>query len=229
MYLKAIKQIPNLFTLGNLSCGVLSIHQIFNGHPENAVYLTILAAVLDFFDGFLARLLKADGELGKQLDSLADLVTFGVAPAFMLYYSADLIEGTARYAFILLALFSAYRLAKFNVDTRQSSSFIGVPTPITGLSCVAWGIIDSPVKDFIFEHAWIFILYCVIVSLLLVSEIPMPALKFKKGKEQPVAQFVFLLFTGVASLLFFGWLCIPIFYAAYVLSSILINFAAKRK
>lgn len=229
MYIKAIKQIPNLFTMGNLSCGVLAIHQIFNGHPDHAVYLTILAAVLDFFDGFLARLLKADGELGKQLDSMADLVTFGVSPAFMLYYSADLIEGPLRYSFILLAVFSAYRLSKFNIDTRQSTSFIGVPTPITGLTCISWGIIDSPVKDWLFDHAYLYLAFCLIVSLMLVSKFPMPALKFKKGKEQPIAQFVFLLLVGVGALLFFGWLCLPIFYAAYVLSSILINFAAKRK
>jgi len=90
MYLKIQKQIPNLFTLGNLTCGVLAILSIFNDELETAVYLVILAAILDFFDGFLARLLKVSGELGKQLDSLADLVTFGVAPSFMLYASSEM-------------------------------------------------------------------------------------------------------------------------------------------
>lgn len=228
MYLRAIKQIPNLFTLGNLTCGVLSIHQIFSGHPENAVYLTILAAILDFFDGFLARLLKADGELGKQLDSMADLVTFGVAPSFMLYSMSQLIEGPVRYAFVLLAIFSAYRLSKFNIDTRQSSSFIGVPTPITGLACMSWGIIQSPVKDLLFENPWLYLAFCLFASLMLVSEFPMPALKFKKGKKNPIGQFVFILVVAFASLLFWDWLCLPIFYATYVLSSILINFATKK-
>jgi len=188
----------------------------------------ILAAVLDFFDGFLARLLKVSGELGKQLDSLADLVTFGVAPSLMLYANAELIDGYARYSFILLAVFSAYRLAKFNIDTRQTTSFIGVPTPITGLTCIAWGIIDGQVKDFIFDNQWVFVLYCILVSLLLVSEIKMPSLKFKKGNSSQYTQHLILLVIGIVSLLFFGWLCVPIFYAAYVLSSILINFAPKK-
>lgn len=228
MYLRIQKQIPNLFTLGNLSCGVLAILAIFNDQQETAVYLVILAAILDFFDGFLARLLKVSGELGKQLDSLADLVTFGVAPSFMLYANAELIDGYARYSFILLAVFSAYRLAKFNIDTRQTTSFIGVPTPITGLTCIAWGIIDGPAKDVIFDNQWVFVLYCLLVSLLLVSEIKMPSLKFKKGKSSQYTQHLILLVIGLVSLLFFGWLCIPIFYAAYVLSSILINFAPKK-
>jgi CDP-diacylglycerol--serine O-phosphatidyltransferase len=229
MYLKIQKQIPNLFTLGNLTCGVLAILAIFNGERETAVYLVILAAILDFFDGFLARLLKVSGELGKQLDSLADLVTFGVAPSFMLYASAEMINGYARYSFILLAVFSAYRLAKFNIDTRQSTSFIGVPTPITGLACISWGMINGDVKDFIFDQPWVFVLYCIVVSLLLVSEINMPSLKFKKGKSSQYTQHLILLVIGIVSLLFFGWLCIPIFYAAYVLSSILINFAPKER
>lgn len=228
MYLRIQKQIPNLFTLGNLSCGVLAILAIFNDQQETAVYLVILAAILDFFDGFLARLLKVSGELGKQLDSLADLVTFGVAPSFMLYANAELIDGYARYSFILLAVFSAYRLAKFNIDTRQTTSFIGVPTPITGLTCIAWGIIDGLAKDVIFDNQWVFVLYCLLVSLLLVSEIKMPSLKFKKGKSSQYTQHLILLVIGLVSLLFFGWLCIPIFYAAYVLSSILINFAPKK-
>jgi CDP-diacylglycerol--serine O-phosphatidyltransferase len=94
MYLRIQKQIPNLFTLGNLTCGVLAILAIFNDNLDQAVYLVILAAILDFFDGFLARLLKVSGELGKQLDSLADLVTFGVAPAFMLYACSDIMRVT---------------------------------------------------------------------------------------------------------------------------------------
>ncbi len=228
MYLRIQKQIPNLFTLGNLSCGVLAILSIFNDQQETAVYLVILAAILDFFDGFLARLLKVSGELGKQLDSLADLVTFGVAPSFMLYANAEMINGYARYSFILLAVFSAYRLAKFNIDTRQTTSFIGVPTPITGLTCISWGIIDGQVKDFIFDNQWVFVLYCILVSLLLVSEIKMPSLKFKKGNSSQYTQHLILLVIGIVSLLFFGWLCIPIFYTAYVLSSILINFAPKK-
>lgn len=228
MYIKIQKQIPNLFTLGNLSCGVLAIMAIFQERYETAVYLVIFSAVLDFFDGIMARLLKVSSEFGKQLDSLADLVSFGIAPAFMLFACAEMVHGYARYSFILLSAFSAYRLAKYNLDTRQTTSFIGVPTPITGLTCMSWGMIDSPIKDFIFDNQWIFVAYCIILSLLLVSEIKMPSLKFKKGPASQYTQQLILLVIGIISLMFFGWLCVPIIYTAYVLSSILINFAPKR-
>src|SRR5688500_7734249 len=100
MYIPVKKQIPNLFTLGNLGCGVLAILSIFEGDLQRAVLWVILAAILDFFDGFLARALKVSGEFGKQLDSLADMVTFGVAPGFMLFALSEDIEGYARYAFL---------------------------------------------------------------------------------------------------------------------------------
>jgi CDP-diacylglycerol---serine O-phosphatidyltransferase len=222
------KQIPNLFTLGNLSCGVLAILNIFNEQYQVAAYLVLLAAVLDFFDGFLARLLKVSGELGKQLDSLSDLVTFGVAPSFLLYALSYNVDGYARYAFILLAVFSSYRLAKFNIDTRQTSTFIGVPTPITGITCMSWAFIDNSVSDMIFGNAWAFIANCLVVSLLLVSEIPMPSLKIRKGPLSNYYQHLFLLLVGLLSLFAFGWFCVPILYTTYVLSSILINFAAKK-
>jgi len=228
MYISVRKQIPNLFTLGNLTCGVLAILSIFNEELKTATLLVILAAVLDFFDGFLARLLKVSGELGKQLDSLADLVTFGVAPSFMLWALSPSVQGNARYLFLALAIFSAYRLAKFNVDTRQTSSFIGVPTPVTGLMCMSWAWIDEGYRSYIFENSWSFGAFCVLVSYLLVSEIRLPSLKLKKGPLRNYAQHIVLLAIGLISLLLWGWLCIPIFYAAYVLSSIIVSFAPKK-
>ena len=224
-----IKQIPNAFTLGNLSCGVLAIHFIHKDAYETAVLLVFLAAILDFFDGFLARLLKADGALGKELDSLADLVTFGVAPSFMLYALSYQIHGPERFAFILLAVFSAYRLAKFNIDTRQSKSFIGVPTPITGIMVMSWAMVNQDaLNSLIFDSSIGYVVFCALVSFLLVSEIPLPSLKLSKGPIKQYAQHIFLLIVGVISMLVFGWLCIPIFYTVYVLSSILINFASKK-
>lgn len=223
-----VKHIPNLFTLGNLSCGVLAIVNIFNGEPETAVYLVLLAAVLDFFDGFLARLFKVSGELGKQLDSLADLVTFGVTPSCLLYVMSSSIDGYARYAFILLAVLSAYRLAKFNLDTRQSNSFIGVPTPITGITVMSLAMLkQGHFTELLFENTYGYLALCIIVSFLLVSEIKLPSLKLKKGPIKNYYQHILLLIVGIVSLIFFGWLCVPIFYATYVLSSILFNFASK--
>lgn len=223
-----VKHIPNLFTLGNLSCGVLAIVNIFNSELETAVYFVLLAAVLDFFDGFLARLFKVSGELGKQLDSLADLVTFGVAPSCLLYVLSYNIDGIARYSFLLLAVFSAYRLAKFNLDTRQSNSFIGVPTPITGIMVMSVAMINKDyLYELVFDYKYGFLLFCIIVSYLLVSEIKLPSLKLKKGPFKNYYQHILLLAVGIVSLILFGWLCVPIFYATYVLSSILFNFASK--
>lgn len=223
-----LKHIPNLFTLGNLSCGVLATLNIFEGHYENAAYLVLFAAVLDFFDGFLARLFKVSGELGKQLDSLADLVTFGVTPSFLLYALADEIDGPARFAFLFLAVFSAYRLAKFNLDTRQTNSFIGVPTPITGIMVMSWAFIDNGISEDLFTYEYAYVIFCILVSLLLISEIKLPSLKFGKGPLKTYTQHLFLLIAGILSVVFFNWMGVPIFYTLYVLSSILFNFATKK-
>lgn len=226
--MKAIKFIPNLFTLGNLLCGVLAIYHIFGDRSETAAMLVVLAAILDFFDGFLARLLKADGEMGKQLDSLADLVSFGVVPAFMLYHLSWPVDGYPRFAFLLLALFSAYRLAKFNIDTRQTTEFIGVPTPVTALMVISWVFIESDLRDWLFGSALPYAVFCVLISLLLVSEIRLPSLKIKKGPLRNYYRHLFLAGVCLVSALLWGWLCVPVFYLTYVLSSILFNFAGKR-
>jgi len=231
------KQIPNLFTLGNLSCGVFAIILIFQNEPEKAAYLIIFAAILDFFDGFLARLLGVSGELGKQLDSLADCVTFGVAPGIMLYYFSNTTAFVGpyeyfRYAFILLPTLSAYRLAKFNIDTRQSESFIGVPTPITGLMVASFALISgslgSFVFDSIFEYPIIFLFFCAIISFLLISELPLVSLKIKKDKPMKTYSVqIGIAIIGLASILLFQWLALPIIYVVYVLSSVFLNFAKK--
>lgn len=222
-----LKFIPNLLTSGNLLCGVFAILMIFQGQLQTAVWLVLLAALLDFFDGFTARLLKVSGELGKQLDSLADLVTFGVAPSFMLYALSDGLPEMVRYGFVLPAAFSAFRLAKFNIDTRQSVSFIGVPTPITGIACVSWAMADSPVRTAVFGSGIPFIIYCVLISLLLVSEIRLPSAKIVKGPLQQYAHQLFLLAAGLTLIIIFGWTGIQYFYGLYVLSSVLVNFAGK--
>ena len=219
-----------MVTLGNLACGALAIVNIFNDEPKTAVYLVLLAAVLDFFDGFLARLLKVSGEFGKQLDSMADLVTFGLAPSCLLYSFSSNIDGVYRYSFLLLAAFSAFRLAKYNLDTRQSStSFIGVPTPVTGITVMSLAMVDgSFIYDLVFDNKYGFLIFCAIASYLLISEIKLPSNKPKRGPISNYYHHIFLLATGIVSIVFFRWLAVPIFYAFYVLSSIIINFAAKK-
>ncbi len=229
------KQIPNLLTLANLSCGVLSIVSVLDDNPHQAAFFIFLAVLFDFFDGFIARLLKVSGELGKQLDSLADCVTFGVAPGFILYHiNFDYIHfdfSFTKYAFLLIPIFSAYRLAKFNIDTRQSESFIGVPTPITGVMIASWVFIEDTFEnlhELIFFNDWFYLLFCILVSFLLISELPLVSLKFKKGKKMKdyTVQIVIAVI-GLLSILLFQWLAIPIIYLVYVLSSVFINFAKK--
>jgi CDP-diacylglycerol--serine O-phosphatidyltransferase len=124
------KHIPNILTLSNLFAGCIGLVFAFDGNLIYASYAIWIAAIFDFFDGFSARMLNVSSPIGKELDSLADMVTFGVLPSMILY---QMIEShpipNLGYGAFILALFSALRLAKFNVDTRQSTTFIGMPTP----------------------------------------------------------------------------------------------------
>ena len=135
--MNAIKRnVPNLITLGNLTCGLLSIVLAFEGKLEVAAAFIFFGSILDFFDGFASRLLNVSSEIGKQLDSMADMVTFGVAPGIIIYKLIS--ESNNHYEFLvyaafILPIFSAIRLAKFNIDSRQTSSFIGLPVPAAAI------------------------------------------------------------------------------------------------
>ena len=132
----AIKSyIPNILTLANLFCGILAIKIGFSEHYYLAGFLVLLGAFFDFFDGFVARLLKVQGDLGKQLDSFADMVTFGVAPGVVMYsfLSSFIEDAYIPYISFVIPLLSAFRLAKFNIDSNQSDKFIGLPTPANAL------------------------------------------------------------------------------------------------
>jgi len=130
------RNVPNLITLGNLTCGLLSIVLAFEGKLEVAAAFIFFGAILDFFDGFASRLLNVSSEIGKQLDSMADMVTFGVAPGIIIYKLIS--ESNNHYEFLvyaafILPIFSSIRLAKFNIDSRQTSSFIGLPVPAAAI------------------------------------------------------------------------------------------------
>lgn len=213
------KQIPNLLTLGNLTCGIYAIINALNFELEKAALLIVIAAFLDFFDGFVARLLKVDGALGKQLDSLADMVTFGLSPALIINALATFTHPYLSYSFVFIALMSAYRLAKFNIDTRQTNSFIGVPTPFNAMLSISWIFIEHPIKDLIFSNAFGFTLYCITVSYLLVSELKLPALKFKKG--QSYLWLLIIVTVAIISFFFVNWLSVPIAFILYLISPIM--------
>ncbi|UAY51397.1 CDP-alcohol phosphatidyltransferase family protein [Ferruginibacter albus] len=250
-----MKQIPNLFTLTNLFLGAVAIvfalqtqsvliytndefASSFN-IPENlsvAALLLFFAAVVDFLDGFVARLFKATSEMGKQLDSLADVVSFGVAPGVIVYqllrmsYAQEEM-GLDVSIFLLLPAFliscaAAYRLAKFNIDTTQQYGFKGVPTPAVGLLIASFPLILHFPSGFININEWLinkWFLYSVIivVSWLMVSNLPLLALKFKNfsfKNNQP--QFI-LIALGIVAVLLLRWLAIPVIFIAYIILSLL--------
>ena len=186
-----MKHIPNTITLANLFCGCLSIVATFSGNIGAAGLLIFLAAIFDFLDGFSARLLNAYSELGKQLDSLADIVSFGVAPAMIAFRimfarQADLPFDWLVYTAFVMVLFSALRLAKFNIDTRQTEHFIGMPTPANAMF---WASLPLVLRDFtvkeltqlevIMFHPLMIAGFCVLLAILLVLPIPMLSFKFK--------------------------------------------------
>lgn len=198
-----IRNIPNTITSCNLFCGCIASYWAFQGNYKLTLLFIILGAVFDFFDGMTARLLHVSSPIGKELDSLADDVTFGLAPAAIVFslfkevhYPAFLapIADIMPYAAFLIAVFSALRLAKFNLDERQTSSFIGMPTPANALF---WGSLTVGAHDFLTSTSFnaIYLLILVIImSLLLVAELPMFSLKFKNlSWQQNKVSYIFLI------------------------------------
>jgi len=190
-----MKYIPNTITLANLFCGCLSIVMAFSGKLEQLILaggLIFLAAIFDFLDGFAAKMLKAYSEIGKQLDSLADVVSFGVAPAMIAYriilanqVGMELPAFLPYVAFIMV-LFSALRLAKYNIDTEQTDHFIGLPTPANGMFWASLPLVISDLHrkelfnlDAFFFHPIVVAGLCVFFAILLVLPIPTISLKFK--------------------------------------------------
>lgn len=219
--------IPNAVTCLNLFSGCLAITQIFAGHLETAAYLVGLAAAFDFADGLLARALHASSPIGKDLDSLADMVSFGVVPGAILFdlltQASANIPAWLPYAGFIVTVFSALRLAKFNNDTRQTTSFIGLPTPACTLVVASLPLIlahDSfHITSFIL-NPWVLLGLTVLLSGLLVAEIPLFALKFKNLRWQDNStQFIFLLLT-VALLIGLQATAIPLVVLLYVLLSV---------
>lgn len=274
--MKQMFNIPNLFTASNLMCGVISIILALSGRLEWACYFIFFAGIFDFFDGFLARKMKIAGEMGKQLDSLADMVTFGVAPGVLMFVMLALItSGLDSTSFLLtiggfspkeyvsastpgiihglltfegglgknilpfcgliIPFFSLFRLAKFNIDTRQSESFIGLPTPANTIFFTAFPLLyvqafNNHLKDaFIFKvlQPEILIPIILVMSLLLIAELPLFALKFKdfSWKNNQV-RFVFLGSCAILIPLLLAW-SIPIIIILYLLLSLIENYRKK--
>lgn len=249
-----MKQIPNLFTLLNLVFGCIAIILILqpgesittvNGEnlvinlPEKMAYASFFifaAGIVDFLDGFLARLMKASSEMGKQLDSLSDCVTFGVAPTMIMYQLLRMSYLKEETAFdtsiwlllpaILIACGAAWRLAKFNIDERQSISFRGVPTPITGFMVAALPLVvwynNWDLAPLVLNR-WVLYGITVLISYLMVSDLPIMSLKFKdysfKGNQPKIILAVISIILAVV----FQWAAIPLIYLTYVALSLLLR------
>jgi CDP-diacylglycerol--serine O-phosphatidyltransferase len=234
--MKFIKQIPNFLTSLNLICGFLSIILASNSQSLiYAPYLIFIAVFFDFADGFAARLLKINSEIGKQLDSLADGVSFGIAPGIigfqlmLLGLHTNITAINVSDAFFLVTavfipVFSVLRLAKFNIDYRQSTEFIGLPTPasavfISSLALIAFNSDNGFVRDFILMPGLLAIIF-IIDSLLMISNLRLFALKFKSLSFSE--NFIQYLFLGISAIMFilFRFYALPLIIILYILLSL---------
>ena len=215
-------------TCGNLLCGCLGIVFSFRGDLLLAGALIFLAAVLDFFDGFAARLLNQASPIGKELDSLADMVTFGVLPSMIIFQYLERtndsieIEGMlVSFIAFLLAVFSALRLAKFNIDTRQADSFIGVPTPANAILVASLPFIlrTYPESQALIINPTVLIGYTFIMSFFMVMEVPLLAFKFKNfGWKENQIKYIFF-GVSVVLLILLKFAAVPLIVGIYILLS----------
>lgn len=244
MFIK--KQLPNLFTFLNLSSGLMGILFALENQLTAAAIMVLLGIFFDFFDGFFARILKVTSELGKQLDSLADLVTSGVVPGLIIFQLLKqttvswggndvlgMIQAANYLPFIglIIPLASAYRLANFNIDERQTSAFIGLPTPANALLIVSIPLIitysnNSEIVAFM-QRPFYLVSIALIGTYLLNAEIQLFALKFKTyGFKENALKYIFILFI-IVLISWLQFIAIPIIIVLYVVLSIVENLFFK--
>ncbi len=228
--------LPNAITMLNLTAGSAAVVLALEGNPGYAGICILLAGLFDFLDGFSARVLKAYSHLGKELDSLADVVSFGVAPgiiAFVLmkkalpglnlpltYITASFGEWVLLLSPVMVPIFSAIRLAKFNLDTRQTINFIGMPTPANAILWASFGIITeftvSPEIPLLLFSSGNLLIFIISTSLLLISEFPMFSLKFTGlSMAENWYRYVFLL-AALLLLIFMGMYGLPVIILLYI-------------
>ncbi len=236
--------LPNFLTSLNLLSGSIGVVLALDGLLHTAAFFVILASVFDFFDGFLARLLKAYSLMGKELDSLADLISFGLVPSIIIYKymqmaSPDwgfLVSSYNIFPFLafVITIFSALRLAKFNIDEQQSDRFRGLPTPANAIFIISLPIVlKFGNSDHYFftlysgltENFWLMLVLIVVLSTLLVSELPLFSLKFKNVSfKTNKIRYLFLL-GSFFLLLFFGIFGLPLLIIFYIFLSVAGKFA----
>lgn len=216
------KNIPNLLTMGNLFCGLVGLIRAFEGDYEYALYWVFLGIVFDFFDGMAARALKVSSKLGLELDSLSDVVTSGVVPGVVMYKvmsqttSSDILP----YAGFIITLASAFRLGRFNLDTRQSSSFIGLPTPANCLFICSLAVVFVVYSPDFLKNYWVLLSISALSAYVMNSEIPLFALKFKTLDIGENLQKIVFLSISAVLFIFLQIPSIPLIIIFYILLSL---------
>ena len=219
------KHIPNMLTVGNLLSGSLAIvFTLHSGRPEVAMWLIVLAAVFDFFDGMVARLLGVSSPIGKDLDSLADVVSFGLAPAVLAFQALDGLEAGnyLAYGVFIIPAFAALRLAKFNNDTRQTTSFRGLPVPSNALFWLGATSAIPSLGELAGTSATlvVYLVLALVLSLLMVGELPMFSFKLSKASLSEKWPQLALIIIAVASVIGLGWMGCSVTIIAYLILSL---------
>ena len=233
------KHIPNFITLLNLFSGSIALVYASEENFEMAFFFVCLGIFFDFFDGFFARLLNVSSPLGLQLDSLADMVTSGVVPGFVMFkmltnsVSSDPSLIYLPYLGFIITLGSCYRLANFNIDTRQTDSFIGLPTPANAIFILSLPLIlkntDSLILLELLTNCWVLIIVTLVSAFILNAEIPLFALKIKKFNfKDNVLQIVFLLIS-LLLLIVFKFSGVALIIVFYVMLSVIMNLITDKK
>jgi CDP-diacylglycerol---serine O-phosphatidyltransferase len=230
-------QIPNLFTMLNLFSGCVALVFVANSEFDLAFYFVCLGIFFDFFDGFFARKFGVSGPLGVQLDSLADMITSGVVPGFVMFklmLNDDVFgsESYLPYLGFIITIGACYRLANFNIDTRQSDSFIGLPTPANALFFMSMPIINTAFYDDNFSgvvyNKWLLIALTFLSAYIMNAEIPLFSLKIKDFSFAKYKLQIFFLAISVLMLIFLQILAVPLIILIYVMLSVFNNIVNKK-
>lgn len=242
--MKLKKHIPNLLTLGNLFCGTVATIFAVQDNFTLAGLFVVIGVFFDFFDGFVARILNVSGELGKQLDSLADMVTSGVVPGIVMFnllankqtvpfnFKDELVlHSYVPFFGLIVTLGACYRLAKFNIDTRQSDYFIGLPTPAMSLFVISLPLIKE-YSNFEFaqnliDNNYFLCLITLLLTYLMNAKLPLFSLKFKEYSiKKNLMKYLFLVLS-ILMILFLKYVSIPLIIAIYVVLSLISNYQKK--
>lgn len=236
-------QVPNFFTMLNLFCGCVALVFVAEFKFELAFYLVCLGIFFDFFDGFFARKFNVAGPLGVQLDSLADMVTSGVVPGYVMYKLLSLNGAFMKvvndfsifqlsFLGFIITIGACYRLAKFNIDTRQSDSFIGLPTPANALFITSLPLVISVFPNsFLSEiliNKWILVALTFLSAYVMNAEIPLFSLKIKNFSFAKYKLQIFFLAVSILMLIFLQIVAVPLIIVFYVLLSVINNIVNKK-